>query len=208
MKLTDAIKAVKDNARGSFDESVEMHINFILDVKQADQQLRTTTTLPHGTGKDVKVAVFAEKEIKEADLNLTEEDVSKIQKGNLVPGKDFDVLIAQPKFMAQLAKLGPILGPAGMMPNPKTGTVTEDVTKAVTSFKQGKVELRTEQTAPIIHTLIGKISFENKQLEENFMEVVSTLRSNKPIKAKPNWIKDIFVCSSMGKSVLVDTTSL
>lgn len=204
MALADAISEVKNTARKSFDESVEIHINFELDVKQADQQIRTTVDLPHGTGKDLKVAVFASKEIKEADINLTEEDITKLQKGAIAPGKDFDVLIAEPKFMANIAKLGPVLGPAGMMPNPKTGTVTDDVEKAVASFKKGKVELRTEQTAPIMHLLIGKISFDDKKLTENFTEIMNTLKSNKPQKAKPDWITSVFVCSSMGKSVLVD----
>jgi len=208
MKAAEAVKEVKDKSRKSFDESVEVHINFDLDVKQADQVVRTTTTLPHGTGKDIKVAVFAAKEIKEADLNLTEEDISKLQKGTIAPGKDFDVLIAEPKFMANIAKLGPVLGPAGMMPNPKTETVTDDVAKAVTSFKKGKVELKTEQVAPIMHLTIGKVSFDEKKLTENLMEILNTLKSAKPQKAKPDWIKSVFVCSSMGKSVLVDINNL
>ena len=190
MKISDAIKEIKAGAKAKFDETVEAHFNLNLDATQSDQQVRTTTTLPNGTGKEIKVAVLASKKIPTADLNLTEADISKLEKPN------FDVLIVEPSFMPKLAKLGPILGPAGLMPNPKTGTVTADVATAVESFKKGKIELRTESTAPIIHTAIGKVSFDDKKLVENFEEIYSTLRSAKPQKAKPDWIKNCFLASS------------
>lgn len=208
LPLKEAIKHVKDNSRGTFDESIEVHINFNLDVKKADQQVRTTTSLPHGTGKETKVAVMAAKEIKDADINLAEKDISKLEKGEISAGKDFDVLIVEPSYMPKIAKLGPILGPSGVMPNPKNGTIAEDAEQAVKQFKQGKIELRTEQLAPIMHLIIGKVSFDNKDLEENFMEVYKTIKSAKPQKAKPNWIRNIFLSSSMGKSVMVDLSSL
>ena len=134
--------------------------------------------------------------------------MTKIEKGKIKPKTDFDVLIVEPSAMGKFGKLGPILGPAGVMPNPKTGTVTDNVAEAVEQFKKGKVELRNEITAPILHTLIGKVSFEEKQLTENFMEVWSTLKSNKPQKAKPEWIKNCFISSSMGSSIEVDINAL
>lgn len=206
--LAEAIKEVKQLATANFDETIEVHINLTTDVRQADQQLRTTVSLPHGTGKETKVAVLAGTEVKDADINLSESDIAKLEKGEIAPGKDFDVLIVEPQYMAKLGKLGPILGPAGVMPNPKTGTVTNEVEKAVSQFKKGKIEIKNEPNAPIVHTIIGKASFEDKQLIENFNEIWSTLKSNKPQKAKPNWIKNIFIASTMGDSVEVDINSL
>src|SRR3972149_9464555 len=205
--IAEAVKEVKAGAKAKFDETSEVHFNLNLDVAQSDQQVRTTVVLPHGTGKETKVAVLSAKKVPAADLNLTESDVSKLEKGTIAPGKDFDVLIVEPSFMAKLAKLGPVLGPAGVMPNPKTGTVTADVASAVKSFKKGKIELRTEPNFPILHTAIGKLSFDDKKLVENFEEVYSALKSAKPQKAKPEWIKNCFVSSSMGKSVHGDLTT-
>jgi len=204
--IAEAVKEVKAGAKAKFDETIEVHFNLNLDVAQSDQQVRTTVVLPHGTGKETKVAVLSAKKVPAADLNLTESDVSKLEKGTIAPGKDFDVLIVEPSFMAKLAKLGPVLGPAGVMPNPKTGTVTADVATAVESFKKGKIELRTEPNFPILHTAIGKASFDDKKLVENFEEIYAALKSAKPQKAKPEWIKNCFVASSMGKSVQVDLT--
>lgn len=206
--LAEAIKDVKQLATANFDETIEVHINLTTDVKQADQQLRTTVSLPHGTGKETKVAVLSSKEVKDADLNLSEDDITKLEKGKITPGKDFDILVVEPSYMAKIGRLGPVLGPAGVMPNPKTGTVTDDVEKAVSQFKKGKIELRNEPNAPIIHTIIGKLSFEDKKLIENFNEIWATLKSNKPQKAKPNWIKNIFIVSTMGDSVEVDINAL
>jgi large subunit ribosomal protein L1 len=166
--------------------------------------IRFTTVLPNGTGKTVKVAVFASTEIKEADLNLKEEDLDLIISGKLRVGNDFDLLVAEPAFMSKIAKVARVLGPAGVMPNPKNGTVTSDVKKAVEQLKKGKIEIRTEQNFPIIHTVIGKSSFEAKQLEENLADITTSLKQNRPSKAKPDWIKSIFLSSTMGGSYQLD----
>ena len=207
-KIAAAIKEVKAKAPAKFDETVEVHFNLNIDPKQADQTVRATTTLPHGTGKEVKIAVMTSKKVPEADLELSETDLAKLEKGEIKPKKDFDVLIVEPSFMAKLAKLGPILGPSGVMPNPKAGTVTDKVADAVAQFKKGKVELRNEIEAPLLHAIIGKVSFEDKKLIENFEEVFSTLKSNKPQKAKPDWIQKCFITSSMGPSIEVDLNVL
>ncbi len=208
LSIKQAIKNIKSDARKNFDESVELHINLKLDVSKADEQVRTSLVLPHGSGKKIKVATFCDEDIKDVDLKLTESDLDKIKKGTIKPKADFDILIVEPKYMPKLAKLGAILGPAGVMPNPKTGTVTEKVGKAVEEFKKGKVEIRNEQNAPIIHTLIGKASFSEDQLVENFNAIWSALKSNKPAKAKPDWIVSGFVASSMGKSQQLDINNL
>ncbi len=202
--LTKAIAASKEK----FDASVEAHFNFDLNVTKPEQSIRVTTTLPHGTGKKLKVAVFASEKVSNADLELTEADLPRIEKGELRPRVDFDVLVAEPKMMAKLAKVARVLGPAGVMPNPKSGTVAEDVKKAVEQLKKGKIELRTEQTSPLLHTILGKKSFEINQLAENFNEILSTLRANKPPKAKPEWIKSCYVCTSMGSSFGVKIEAL
>ena len=203
MKFSEAIQKVKETSKTKFDPTVEVHINLELE-KKGEQSVRFTTTLPHGTGKTKKVAVFASRKVPNADLELTEDDIAKIDKNTIRPKVDFDMLVAEPKFMPKLAKVAKILGPAGVMPNPKTGTVTEDVEKAVEQIKKGKIEVRTEPVAPVIHTIIGKKSFEDNKLEENFNELISAIRSNKPAKAKPNFIRSVFITSTMGPSFSVD----
>jgi large subunit ribosomal protein L1 len=198
--IEEAVKAVKKHSKAKFDATVELHINLQLDVKKQDQQVRFTTTLPHGTGKELKVAVMASKKVSNADLELTESDLQKIEEGKLKPGSDFDVIVAEPRMMGKLAQVARILGPAGVMPNPKAGTVTEDVEKTVEQIKKGKIEIRTEQVHPIIHTVIGKVSFADNKLVENYQEIMSSLRQNRPTKAKPNFIKSAFLTSSMGRS--------
>lgn len=206
--LNEAIKTVKKNATAKFDEAIEVHFNFKLDVTKANQTVRTTTALPHGTGKKTKVAVLSSKKVENADLNLTKADINKIDSGDISAGNDFDILITEPKYMSDLAKLGPVLGPIGLMPNPKNGTITDDVEKAVESFKSGKIELRNEPNAPLIHAVIGKVSFSNKNLKENFMEIFNTIKSSKPVKAKPDWIKNCFITSTMGNSIEIDIHNL
>ena len=203
MKFSEAIQKVKETSKTKFDPTVEVHINLELE-KKGEQSVRFTTTLPHGTGKTKKVAVFASRKVPNADLELTEDDIAKIDKNTIRPKVDFDILVAEPKFMPKLAKVAKILGPAGVMPNPKTGTVTEDVEKAVEQIKKGKIEVRTEPVAPVIHTIIGKKSFEDNKLEENFNELINAIRSNKPAKAKPNFIRSVFITSTMGPSFSVD----
>lgn len=206
--LEEAIDLVKQTSHSKFDATIEAHFNLEIDVKTGDQNIRTTVSLPHGTGKNVRVAVFSTGKVAGADLNLTEADIVSIEKGKLKPKVDFDVVAAEPSFMAKISKIAKILGPAGMMPNPKTGTVAEDLTKVVSDIKKGKVELRNEANAPIIHTKIGKKSFENKALAENFMEIFKALKASKPQKADPNFIKNCFLCSTMGPSVPLDLTTI
>lgn len=203
LPLTEAIEYIKKNTKVKFDPTIELHINLSIDIKKQDQNIRFTIVLPNGTGKTKKVAVLASKTIKNADLQFEEADIIKLEKGTLKPKVDFDVLITEPRFMPKLAKAARVLGPAGVMPNPKNQTVTEDVEKAVELVKKGKVELRTEQVAPIIHTIIGKKSFETAKLAENFEEIMGALKQNKPIKAAPDWIKNCFLSSTMGSSVRI-----
>lgn len=201
--IDEAIKKVKENAKEKFDASVEAHINLKRDPK-VEMYVRFTTTLPHGTGQTKKVAVFASKKVAEADLELSESDLKKIEKGEIKPKVDFDVLIAEPKFMSKIAVVAKILGPAGLMPNPKTGTVSEDVEKTVKQFKKGRTEIKTEKDLPVIHTVIGKLSMTDQQLKENLTELMAALKSNKPSKAKQDWMDSVFICSSMGKSYMVN----
>mgnify|MGYP000876039238 FL=1 len=201
--IKDAIINIKKNSKEKFDATVEAHIN--LDIEKG-QIVRYTTTLPHGTGKSKKIAVFGSKNVETADLNLVESDIQKIEKGELLPGRDFDVLITEPKFMPKIAKVAGILGPAGVMPNPKSGTVTEKLEEAVENFKQGQMEVRVEPNAPIIHTIIGKSSWENEKLEENLSKLLTTLRQNKPSKAASTFIKSVFIKTTMGKSFEVEVS--
>ena len=201
-KLEEAIKEAKETSKAKFDPTIELHINLDLD-KKADQSVRFTTVLPHGTGKTKRVAVMASKKITNADMELSEDDLAKIEKGTIRPKVDFDVLVAEPRFMPKLARVAKILGPAGVMPNPKTGTVTEDVEKAVEQVKKGKIEVRTEPNAAVIHTIIGKKSFDDSKLVENYNEIMNSVKANKPQKAKPNWIKSVFVSATMGKAFQV-----
>lgn len=206
--LEEAIQKTKDNSKAKFDATIEVHCNLKLNVSKADQIVRFTTTLPHGTGKKVKVAVFASKKVPNADLELTESDLEKIEKNEIKPKEDFTVLVAEPRFMPKLAKVARVLGPMGLMPNPKTGTVTEDVEKAVEQVKKGRIEIKNEQKAPIIHTVIGKQSFDNKQLEENFLDFFKSLKQNKPQKAKPEWIESCYISATMSPSYEVDLSLL
>lgn len=198
--VKNGIKEIKRVNKTKFDPSVELHVNLDLDIKKQDQQIRFSIVLPHGTGKSKKVAVMASGKIEGADLEIKESDLPKIEKGEIKAGRDFDILVAEPKQMPKLAKVAKILGPAGVMPNPKNGTVAEDVSKAVAQIKKGKIEIRTEPNFPIIHTIIGKLSFEENQLEENLTEILNSLRQNKPSKAKPDFIKSVYLSSTMGPS--------
>ncbi len=201
--ISEAIKKAKETSKTKFDATVEVHINLSKD-KKNELNVRFTTVLPNGTGKSKKVAVLASKKVNNADLELLETDIDKIEKGTLRPKVDFEVLVAEPRFMPKLAKVAKILGPAGMMPNPKLGTVTEDVENAVSQLKKGKIEIKTEKDVPVIHSILGKVSFEDTKLVENFEDILATLKTNKPAKAKPDWIKSIFVSTSMGRGVGVE----
>ncbi|MFC1700407.1 50S ribosomal protein L1 [Patescibacteria group bacterium] len=199
--ILDAIKKVKETSKTKFDATVEVHINLNIDATK--QTVRFQLTLPHGTGKTQKIAVLSDEKVEKADVNLTETSLSKIEKGEIKPGTDFDIFLTQPKFMPKVAKVAKVLGPLGLMPNPKNGTVVENLKKAVDEFKAGKIEIRTELKAPIIHVVIGKVSFKEKDLEDNLREIMKVLIQNKPQKAKPDWIKSIFLTSSMGPSIRV-----
>ena len=186
--VKEALNQLKNECKTKFDSTVELHINLDLDVKKADQMIRFSTILPSGTGKNVKVAVFSSTDYSEADLNLKEEDLDLINSGKIRAGVDFDLLVTEPSLMPKVSKVARVLGPAGVMPNPKNGTVTIDIKKAIEQLKKGKIEIRTEQNFPIIHTILGKFSFSIEDLEKNYTEVISNLKQLKPAKAKPEWI--------------------
>jgi large subunit ribosomal protein L1 len=199
--IEEAIKRVKTESKTKFDATVELHIN--LDIDPLKQNVRFQVNLPNGTGKTKRVAVLSSKKISGADISLSESDLPKFESGEIKAKVDFEVLITEPKFMPLLAKYAKILGPAGVMPNPKNGTVSENIEKSLEQIKKGKIDIKTEKDAPLIHTLIGKVSFEDKALEENLLEIVNILKQNKPPKTNPVWIKSMYITSSMGPSVKV-----
>ena len=201
----EAVALVRGLAKAKFDESVEVHVRTGLNVRHADEQLRGTIALPNGLGKDVRVIVFAQgdkaREAEEAGADVVgAQDLAKrIQDGF----DEFDVAIATPDLMSVVGQLGRILGPAGKMPNPKVGTVTMDVGKAVTESKAGKVEYRTDRSA-IVHLIIGKASFDDRRLLENYAAVVEELIRAKPSAAKGRYLRSITLASTMGPGVKVD----
>ena len=201
----EAFDLVKSLAKRNFDETVEITFRLGIDPRKADQMIRGTVSLPHGTGKAVRVAVFATgdaaREAEEAGADVVGADdlVARVQEGFL----DFDVAIATPDLMSQVGRLGRILGPRGVMPNPKTGTVTTDVGKTVAEFKAGKVEYRTDRNGNV-HVPIGKVSFERDALLENFQAVLDEILRNKPAAAKGRYIKSIATSSTMGPGIRID----
>lgn len=202
-----AVKLLKSQELTRFDPTVEVHVRLGVNVRHADQQLRGTISLPHGTGKAVTVAVFAEgdkareAEAAGADVVGGEDLAKRIQEGF----DEFDVAIATPDMMGTVGKLGRILGPSGKMPNPKSGTVTFDVGKAVSDVKAGKVEYRTDR-AGIVHIGIGRRSFEERQLIENYQAVIEEIVRVKPAAAKGKYLKSITLAQTMGPGIPVDTT--
>ena len=206
--LEDAVKLVKDLKFVKFDESVDLAINLDVDPRHADQNIRLTTTLPHGTGKEVKVLVVAqgpkEKEAKEAGADYVgKEYLEKIKGG----WSDVDKIIATPDMMAELGKLGKVLGPKGLMPNPKSGTVTMDVTNAVRELKSGKIELRVEKNG-IVHAQCGKSSFQENALVENIQTIYDTVMKAKPASVKGTYLKKMSVSSTMGPGIKIDQGSI
>jgi len=201
----EAIKLLKDQEGAEFDETVEVHMNMGLNVRHAEQQLRGTLMLPHGTGKDTRVAVFAEgekaKEAQDAGADLVgSADLAKqIEEGF----DDFDVAVATPDMMGTVGKLGRILGPRGKMPNPKAGTVTFDVAKAVRDSKAGKLEYRTDRGANV-HLAIGKKSFEERQLVENYAALVDEIVRAKPAAAKGRYLHTVTITTSMNPGIRID----
>jgi large subunit ribosomal protein L1 len=201
----EAVRMLKEFETAKFDETVEVHFNLGLNVRHADQQLRGTLMLPHGTGKEVRVAVFAEgekaREAEEAGADVVgSADLAKqIEEGF----DDFDVTVATPDQMSVVGRLGRILGPKGKMPNPKTGTVTMDVTKAVTDSKGGKLEYRTDRGANV-HVAIGRKSFEERQLVENYAALIDEIMRAKPAAAKGRYIRSITLATTMAPGIRVD----
>ena len=203
----EAIALVRGLTAAKFDESIEVHVRTGLNVRHADEQLRGTIALPNGLGKDVKIAVFAQgekvREAEEAGADYVGGDdlAKRIEEGF----DDFDVTIATPDMMSVVGRLGRVLGPSGKMPNPKVGTVTMDVAKAVEESKSGKVEYRTDRTA-IVHLVIGKASFDDRKLLENYAAVIEELGRAKPSAAKGRYLRSITIASTMGPGVKVDST--
>lgn len=206
--VEEAVKSVKANATAKFDETIEVAMNLGIDTRHADQQVRGVVSLPNGTGRDIRVAVFAkdakadEAKAAGADIVGADDLMEKIQGGF----SDFDRVIATPDMMAVVGRLGKILGPRGLMPNPKVGTVTPDVAKAVKDAKGGAVQFKAEK-AGIIHAGVGKASFDEKAIAENVQAFIDAVAKAKPSGAKGTYIKKIAISSSMGPGVKIDTSA-
>ena len=206
----DAVALVKKTASAKFDETVEVHIRTGCDGRHAEEQIRGAVVLPHGTGKTVKVLVFAkgdkvnEAEAAGADYVGGEELIPKIQNDGWL---DFDVVVATPDMMAVVGRLGKVLGPKGLMPNPKAGTVTMDVTKAIADIKAGKIEYRLDK-ANIVHCPIGKVSFTDEQLNENFEALMEAIKKAKPSALKGTYMRSVTLSSTMGPGVKVNTMKI
>ena len=208
--IEEACKLVKETSVTKFDASVEIAMNLNLDTKKADQQLRGAIVLPNGTGKSAKVLVLAKgdaaKKAKEAGAEYVGDTdmIDKIASENWF---DFDVIIATPDMMPALGKIGKVLGPKGLMPNPKTGTVTMDTAKAVAEIKKGRVEYRTDSFG-IVHTLVGKVSFDEKALVENVKSFINVILKSKPATVKGDYVKSVSVSTTMGPGIKIDPKSI
>jgi len=206
--LNEAVEILKETATTKFVESVELHANLNIDPKYADQQLRTTVTLPHGVGKQLKIAVLTNDENFDeainagADIVGNNELIESITKGNI----DFDLLIATPNLMPKLAKLGRVLGPKGLMPSPKSGTVSNTLEATITEFKKGKFEYKADK-AGVVHVSFGKSDFTENQLIENLQALYNSIEKNRPSGVKGKYFKSVFICTTMGPSIKLDLTS-
>lgn len=204
------LKEVSEKVKTKFDQTVELAIRLGIDPKQSDQQVRNSVSLPGGTGKKVKIMVITRGErVKEAekagaDIVGSEELIGKIEQGFL----DFDKVIVTPDIMPQMAKLGKTLGPKGLMPNPKDGTVATDITKAVKEQKAGKVSFRAEKDSGIVHVPIGKVSFDEQKLLQNFSSVMDSINKSRPPGAKGIYIRSVYVSSTMGPGLKIDPATL
>jgi len=203
--IEEAIEVLKETATAKFVESVELHANLNIDPKYADQQLRTTVTLPNGVGKQTTIAVLTNEENFEeatssgADIIGNDELIEEITKGNI----NFDLLVATPNMMPKLAKLGRVLGPKGLMPSPKSGTVSSDLKSTLTEFKKGKFEYKADKTG-VVHINFGKSDFTNIQLVENLQALFKSIEQNRPSGVKGKYFKSLFICTTMGSSIKLD----
>jgi large subunit ribosomal protein L1 len=203
--LEEAISTLKETATTKFVESVELHANLNIDPKYADQQLRTTVTLPNGVGKQTTIAVltneenFNEAQSAGADIVGSDDLISEITQGNI----NFDLLIATPNMMPKLAKLGRVLGPKGLMPSPKSGTVSSTLTETLTDFKKGKFEYKADKTG-VVHVNFGKSNFTEIQLIENLQALYKSIEQNRPSGVKGKYFKSLFICTSMGPSIKLE----
>jgi large subunit ribosomal protein L1 len=203
--IEEAIAVLKETSTTKFIESVELHANLNIDPKYADQQLRTTVTLPNGIGKKLNIAVltneenFQEAESAGADIIGNDDLIEKITQGNI----EFDLLIATPNMMPKLAKLGRVLGPKGLMPSPKSGTVTTTLDSTLTEFKKGKFEYKADKTG-VVHVNFGKSDFSETQLIENLKALYQSIEKNRPSGVKGKYFKSLFICSTMGSSIKLD----
>ncbi len=206
MSKENSLNICKENATAKFDESIDVVFSLGIDPEDNEQNIRTTVSLPHGTGKQVKIAVFAggeklsEAENAGADIVGGKELATKVASEEKL---DVDLVISTPEMMAEVGQLGKILGPKGLMPNPKTGTVTTDVAKAVEDFKKGKVEIKNDKLGNV-HLSIGKASFQTDQLLENLNEIIAEVEKVKPPSSKGEYVKSVYISSTMGPSVAVD----
>ena len=207
--LEEAVQLVTETSTTKFDSSFEIHMNLNVDVRHADQIVRGTVSLPHGTGKTVRIAAFVEADqaaaAKKAGAELVglEELIADVQKGNI----DFDVAIAQPQTMKELGKIAKVLGPKGLMPSPKAGTVTQDIEKTIEEIKKGQVEYKTDKQG-IIHVMAGKVSFGKDKLVENAKTIIEPVLAAKPSAVKGTYVKSLALTSTMGPGVRVDVNSV
>jgi large subunit ribosomal protein L1 len=206
--VDEAIKMLKETATAKFVETAELHANLNIDPKYADQQLRTTVTLPHGVGKEIRIAVLtndaniAEAEKAGADIAGSDSLIEEIIQGNL----NFELLVATPDMMPKLAKLGRVLGPKGLMPSPKSGTVSTTLTETLSEFKKGKFEYKADK-AGVVHVSFGKSDFDAQKLSENLEALYKSIEQNRPSGVKGKYFKNMFICTTMGPSIQLDLDS-